>query len=64
MLISLLIEGLIERKNKLVQEQREHLSKILSKTPDFYMEMKWDFDSPIIPLLSKIAPSGKNNTKF
>jgi ankyrin repeat domain-containing protein 13 len=57
MLITVLMDGLIEKKNKLIKEQREQLAKILNKTPDFYMEMKWDFDSPIIPLLSKLAPS-------
>jgi hypothetical protein len=25
--------------------------------PDFYLEIKWDFESSIIPLVSKIAPS-------
>lgn len=36
----------------------------MEKLPDFYLEMKWDFESSIIPLISHIAPSGLFFTKF
>lgn len=35
----------------------KHLAvKALKKLPDFYMEMRWEFDSNVIPLVSRIAP--------
>ena len=59
MFLSLIFDYLLIRKRRLFNKQEKQLKKILEKTPDFYLEMKWDFESPVIPFLSKLAPSGK-----
>ncbi|EAS06757.3 GPCR-chaperone protein (macronuclear) [Tetrahymena thermophila SB210] len=57
-LASLLFENLINFKKKaLLQQKREIDNLLLSDVPDFYMEMKWEFESNIIPFVSKLAPS-------
>ena len=33
------------------------MTQALDKLPNFYLEMNWQFDSSVIPLISKIAPS-------
>ena len=33
----------------------------MEKLPDFYFEMKWNFDSSVIPFIGFIAPSGNSN---
>lgn len=46
----------LKRRKFLLEEQK--LLTMLSELPDFYLEMKWDFESSIIPFLNKLAPSG------
>lgn len=37
--------------------RNKHLAiKALEKLPDFYMEIRWEFGSSVIPLVSRIAP--------
>ncbi|KAL4435830.1 hypothetical protein ABPG74_015798 [Tetrahymena malaccensis] len=58
LLASMLFENLINFKKKaLLQQKREIDNLLLSDVPDFYMEMKWEFESNIIPFVSKLAPS-------
>jgi len=45
------------KKDFFIQEKTIVLG-ILGKIPDFYLEMRWDFESSVIPLLGKLAPSG------
>ena len=42
----------LKRRKFLLEEQK--LLTMLSELPDFYLEMKWDFESSIIPFLNKL----------
>jgi hypothetical protein len=46
----------LKRRKLLLEEEK--LLAMLIELPDFYLEMKWDFESPLIPFLNKLAPSG------
>lgn len=46
-------------KKEFFLKEKEKVIEVLNQMPDFYFEMKWDFESPVIPLLGKIAPSGE-----
>lgn len=48
----------LKRRKLLFEEQK--LLSMLDKLPNFYLEMKWDFESSVIPFLSRLAPSGEN----
>ena len=55
----MLLDSLIEKKKKKLKAQEANILKVLQSTPDFYLEMKWDFESNVIPFFSKLAPTGK-----
>lgn len=53
-----LFDYLYMLKKEFLLNEKEKLVKLLEKMPDFYFEMKWDFESSVIPLIGKLAPSG------
>lgn len=59
MMLSLLFDYMIQAKQKVLKDQQANLIKVLDSMPNFYLEMKWDFDSSVLPFISKLAPSGK-----
>ena len=54
---SILFEYLSSIKRKKLLNQKIIFENLLEKLPNFYFEMKWDFESNLIPLFSKISPS-------
>ena len=64
MLVSLLFEHMLRRKRLKFFHEKKKLNELLMRMPDFYLEMKWDFDSSILPLVSKLAPSGDNAIQY
>jgi hypothetical protein len=64
MLVAALLDQLIERKKRTIKAQQEKLVALLKKTPDFYIEMKWVFESSFIPFVSKFAPSGNFSSQY
>lgn len=59
MVISLLFDYLVRLKSLKVLSEAQRINTTLLQIPDFYIEMKWEFESSMIPLLSMIAPSGE-----
>lgn len=53
-----LFDALCQNKRMQIESEKNRLLEVLDQIPDFYLEMKWDFESSIIPLISRIAPSG------
>ena len=58
-LVKMLFDSLIEKKKKKMKTQETNILQVLENTPDFYIEMKWDFESNVIPFISQLAPTGK-----
>lgn len=54
--IKLLLTKLKQQARDAMRERRPKLAKMLKEVDDFYMELKWDFQS-WIPLVSRILPS-------
>ncbi|KAK0183172.1 hypothetical protein PV327_001239 [Microctonus hyperodae] len=54
--ISLLVRKLKQQAREQMEERRPNLVAALHKMGDFYMELKWDFQS-WVPLVSRILPS-------
>ena len=43
---------------KTLETEKKNLIQLLKSLPNFSLEMKWDFDSNVVPLISVLAPSG------
>jgi hypothetical protein len=54
---SLIFDYLIRYKQIEFQRTRYSVDQELSTIDDFYLEIKWEFTSSIIPFFSKMAPS-------
>ncbi|XP_018336355.1 ankyrin repeat domain-containing protein 13C [Agrilus planipennis] len=54
--ISSLVRKFRQQSREQMEERRPNLVKALNKIGDFYMELKWDFQS-WVPLVSRILPS-------
>lgn len=52
--VSLLFDYIFSKRQKKIKEFKEKASTFLKKIPNFYMEMKWEVN---IPLLSFLCPS-------
>lgn len=52
MLVTLFLDNMMKRKKEKIRHQKRELDNILSEIPDFYIEMKMEFSSSIIPLFS------------
>lgn len=55
-IISSIFDKLYKQKMKKWVTNKALVLKTLKKLPDFYMEINWEFDSSVIPLVSRIAP--------
>ena len=41
----------------MIESETKNLFNVLNSLKDFYVEIKWEFESSLIPLVGKIAPS-------
>ena len=56
-MISMLFDWLVRENLEKYKREKLDISERLMQMQDFYMEIKWEFDS-FIPFLSKLAPNG------
>lgn len=54
-----LFDYLCMLKKQLYLHQKSIVLELLAQIPDFYLEMKWDFESSVVPWLGRLAPSGR-----
>ena len=55
-LIGLIFDSMHKSKLARVELEKAKGVRGLELLPDFYMEIKWEFDSKVIPFVSKLAP--------
>jgi hypothetical protein len=55
--VGVLFDYLHAEKMQKWHKNKHYIIDALKALPDFYVEIKWEFDSSVIPLISKIAPS-------
>jgi len=55
-MVGLLFDHLYAEKVRKWEAGKSRAAAALQTLPDFYMELKWEFDSAVIPLVSKLAP--------
>lgn len=56
---SLLFDYMSAYKSRKILAEIQNLSKNLIDFPDCYIEIDWEFDSSVLPLVSQFAPSDK-----
>jgi hypothetical protein len=56
-LVGLLFDYMSAKRMQKWQEVKEITSQALHQLADFYLEIKWEFDSSVIPLVSTFGPS-------
>jgi len=55
-LTGLIFDKMHKTKLGKVEQEKAKAVRGLKLLPDFYMEIKWEFDSKVIPFVSKLAP--------
>lgn len=56
--ISVIFDSLLKENLLKIENECQTLISDLKKIADFYIEIKWEFNSYIIPFFSHFAPSG------
>jgi hypothetical protein len=54
--VCLMYDFILERRNKKIARNKERAKNFLSKTPNFYLEMKWEVNIKV-PLVSYFCPN-------
>lgn len=54
--VCLLYDYILDRRSKKIQRNKERAKNFLSKTPNFYLEMKWEVNVKV-PLVSYFCPN-------
>ncbi|CAK79195.1 unnamed protein product (macronuclear) [Paramecium tetraurelia] len=54
---SILFDYLVQKRMFDIQQERNQIDQELLRINDFYLEMKWEFKSNLIPFISKITPN-------
>lgn len=58
--ISIIFDSLLRENLLKIENECQTLITDLKRILDFYIEIKWEFSSNIIPFFSHFAPSGRS----